>query len=123
MKINTRMYDLFRATVDVLLITVVGALASSTDVKARRSESLTRLADSVQESEIPRPGSGRAAVITLDAAVQTVEIGGRQAPLMELLRSKEAPDRVVLRLKGASWREVATLIKSRDLHFVVETDP
>jgi hypothetical protein len=117
------MFDLFRGTVDVLLLLVVASLAASAAGHARKTDAAPRLSDATHEEHSPQPGSGTTAVISLETGVGMIEINGRNVSFPELIRSNAYPDKVVLRLKGADWRNLATLIKSRDLRFAVETDP
>jgi hypothetical protein len=117
------MADLFRATTEVLLVMTVVGLAASVVVRATRSETPTRLTDRNQQAKIPQPGTGGTAVIALDARVGSVEMDGHSVPLAEFLRAKDSPDSVVLRLKGTQWRELTAMVRNRDLHFIVETDP
>lgn len=123
MKVNPRMFDLFRGTVDVLLLLVVAGLAASAASNAKKAEAAPRLSDPTQEHRSPRPGGGSTALISLEAGMGTLEVNGQQIPFAELIRSNVNPDQVVLRLRGAEWRIMAQFVKSRDLRFVVETDP
>jgi hypothetical protein len=101
---------------------VVG-LAASVAVRAMSSETPTRLTDRNQQAKIPQPGTGGTAVIALDAHVGLVEMDGHAVPLAEFLRAEDPPESVVLRLKGTQWQELTALVRNRDLHFIVETDP
>lgn len=117
------MGDLFRVSTEVFLITTVVGLAEISRVKNKNAEQATHLSKSEEQSRIPQPGSGGAAVINLDAVAENIEIDGQSVPLVKFLQSGSQPERVILRLKGVQWKELTTLVRRRDLHFAVETDP
>ena len=123
MKVNSRMGDLFRVSTEVFLITTVVGLAQISQIKNKNAEQVTHLSKNEEQSRIPQPGSGGAAVINLDAVAENIEVDGQAVPLAQFLQSGKQPERVILRLKGVQWKELATLVRSRDLHFAVETDP
>ena len=122
MKTNSRIGDLFRVSTEVFLITTVVGLAKVADLKPKgyTPSSITEKKDLPR---IPQPGSGTAAVITLDSVSASVDVGGRSMPIAQFITSGNQADRVILRLKGDQWKELTSLVRSSDLHFTVETDP
>jgi len=117
------MVYLFRATMEVFIILTVAGFTASCLVGAKRSESPARLADTKQQPKTPQPGTGGSAVIALEANAGQVEIDGHHVPLSEFLEAKDTPETVVLKLKGPQWQQLTDLVRKRDLHFVVETQP
>lgn len=116
------MGDLFRVSTEVFLITTVVGLAKLSDVKPR-GDTPTSIIEKKDLPRIPQPGSGTAAVITLDSVAASVDVGGRSMPLAQFTKSRTQAGRLILRLKGDQWKELTSLVRDSDLHFTVETDP
>lgn len=116
------MGDLFRVSTEVFLITTVIGLANLSEVK-RRGEAPASITDKKDRSQNPQPGSGSAAVITLDSVTENVDVGGHSMPLSQFMETRNQAGRVILRLKGEQWKRLTSLVRDSDLHFTVETDP
>ena len=117
MKVNTRMLGLFQATSEMFLILAVVGFAAAGIKATRQSDAVTRLGETRQHLNPPHPGTGGKIMITVQADAESVQVGGQETTIPELMHSKEAPDNVVLRLKGAQWRQISELVRSRDLRF------
>ena len=122
MKTNTRMADLFRVGMEMLLIMMVVAFSVSNPVRTKKDRPPTHMEQRKQGSKTSEPGAGVSAVIALDASMGQIDLDGRSLSLDDLLQAKVMPENVVLRLKGAQWQQLTELVRTRDLHFVVETD-
>ena len=122
MKTNPRMADLFRAGMEMMLIMMVAAFSASNAVRDRSVRPTPHTDDRRKGPKTSEPGAGASAVIALDTSVGQIELEGRSLSFDELLQAKVMPENVVLRLKGAQWQRLTELVRSRDLHFVVESD-
>lgn len=126
MKENPAFTRLLQMTVEVFLVLLVATLwiAFAVDTPGNPNEADT--APPLPESSSSRPGGGgRLATIEITAGEATLLFRSQQQSFHTARFGAEEmrPDRIVLKLRGAGWREFFNYVLQQDLPVTVEAGP
>lgn len=114
-----RTADLFRMLAEVALVL---AIVSQAAAAARQSQAAAAKSfEAAREATAKQPGSGEAATIHLIAgAPTTMQLGSRTVPLEEALASGITAPRIVIRLQGVAFEQLADYCRTNEIPISIE---